>query len=243
MFDIVIPIGPNDKHIIEQQLEYTKKNIIGYRKIYLICYDPTIKFEDCITIDETIFPFTIDTVIKFHTKNRRNGWYLQQLLKLYAGIVIPTILKRYLVIDADTFFMKPTSFIKNNKCLYNYGHEYNKLYFKHMVKLDKDLIKVDKNKSGISHHMMFETKYIQLLFNKIEDAHNDTFYNVFLKNVSSEDILKSGASEYELYFNFMLKYYNNEIIIRELQWKNTNSLDNKDNNNYHYISYHWYMRK
>ena len=141
------------------------------------------------------------------------------------------------------FFMKPTSFIKNNKCLYNYGHEYNKLYFKHMVKLDKDLIKVDKNKSGISHHMMFETKYIQLLFNKIEDAHNDTFYNVFLKNVSSEDILKSGASEYELYFNFMLKYYNNEIIIRELQWKNTNSLDNKDNNNYHYISYHWYMRK
>ena len=89
---------------------------------------------------------------------------------------------------------------------------------------------------------LFETKYIQLLFNKIEDAHNDIFYNVFLKNVSSEDILKSGASEYELYFNFMLKYYNNEIIIRELQWKNTNSLDNKDNNNYHYISYHWYMR-
>ena len=110
MFDIVIPIGPNDKHIIEQQLEYTKKNIIGYRKIYLICYDPTIKFEDCITIDETIFPFTIDTVIKFHTKNRRNGWYLQQLLKLYAGIVIPTILKRYLVIDADTFFYETNKF-------------------------------------------------------------------------------------------------------------------------------------
>jgi hypothetical protein len=29
-FDIVIPIGPNDKEIIEKQIEFTKKNIIGY---------------------------------------------------------------------------------------------------------------------------------------------------------------------------------------------------------------------
>ena len=35
-FDIVIPVGPNDKSIIEQQIKYTKKNIIGYRNIYLI---------------------------------------------------------------------------------------------------------------------------------------------------------------------------------------------------------------
>ena len=37
------------------------------------------------------------------------------------------------------------------------------------------------NKSGICHHMIFETKYIKILFNKIERIHNDTFYNIFLK--------------------------------------------------------------
>ena len=37
-FDIVIPVGPNDKTIIEEQIKFTKKNIIGYRNIYLICY-------------------------------------------------------------------------------------------------------------------------------------------------------------------------------------------------------------
>ena len=240
LFDIVTPVGPNDINIIKQQIEYTKKNIIGYKNIYLISYDNTLKVEGCITISEDIFPFTIDTVAKFHGKNFRNGWYLQQLLKLYAGLVIPDILDTYLVIDCDTFFLKPTTFIKNNKCLYNICREYHKPYFEHMKKLDKNLTKQVK-KSGICHHMMFETKYIKILFNKIENIHKDKFYNVFLKNVV--DIYNSGASEYEIYFNFMLKYYPNKIIMRELKWISTGSLVKyKDSNYYDYISYHWFLR-
>ena len=42
MFDIVIPVGPNDENVINQQIEYTKKNIIGYRNIYLICKDQNL---------------------------------------------------------------------------------------------------------------------------------------------------------------------------------------------------------
>ena len=239
MFDIVIPVGPNDINIIKKQLEYTKKNIIGYRNIYLISYVKSLEVENCITITEDMFPFSIDTVAKFHGKNTRNGWYLQQLLKLYSGLIIPTILDRYLVIDSDTFFLKPTEFIRDNKCLYNFGTEYHIEYFNHMKKLDENLIKQDINKSGICHHMMFETKYIKLLFDKIETIHNDSFYNIFLKNVSS--INGPGASEYEIYFNFMLKYYNNEIIIRPLKWENTYLLDTNVHD-YDYISYQFYLR-
>jgi hypothetical protein len=238
LFDIVIPVGPNDKQVIEKQLEYTKKNIIGYRNIYLICYDSTITFEGCITIDEKIFPFSIDTVSQFHGKHDRNGWYLQQLLKLYAGKVIPHVLERYLVIDSDTFFLKPTFFVENNKCLYNFGIEYHGPYFKHMIKLDKSLVRVDKKKSGICHHMVFETKYVDEIIGKIENNHNDKFFNVFLKFVKKKRL--SGASEYEIYFNYMLKNHVNEIKIRKLNWINSNTLiTNKD---YDYISYHWYMR-
>ena len=80
LFDIVIPIGPNDKSIIEQQIKYTKKNIIGYRNIYLISYDSSIKIDGCITINENMFPFNIETVAKYHGKLKRNGWYLQQFI-------------------------------------------------------------------------------------------------------------------------------------------------------------------
>lgn len=62
--------------------------------------------------------------------------------------------------DSDTFFLKPTTFVENNKCLYNYGTEYHKPYFDHMEKLDKDLTKIDKSKSGICHHMIFDKKYL-----------------------------------------------------------------------------------
>lgn len=238
VFDIVIPVGPNDRTIIEEQIKYTKKNIIGYRNIYLICYDPSITIDGCITINENIFPFNIETVSNFHGKLNRNGWYLQQLFKLYAGKIIPNILEKYLVIDSDTFFLKPTTFIDNGICLYNYGSEYHKPYFDHMNKLDKDLIKMNRL-SGICHHMIFETKYIDELFLRIENNHKDTFYNIFLKMVSIKE--KSGASEYEIYFNYMLKYNPTKIKIRELTWKNTDKLEL--NNNLHYISYHWYSRK
>ena len=241
-FDIVMPVGPNDKDIIYKQIEYTKKNIIGYRHIYLICYDTSISIEGCITIDEKIFPFTIETVSKFHGKLDRNGWYLQQLLKLYAGKIIPDILERYLVIDSDTFFLKPTIFVENNKCLYNFGTEYNEPYFTHMLQLDKDLIKVDKDKSGICHHMMFETKYITELFNIVESMHKDTFYNIFLKNVTSNTFNTSGASEYEIYFNFILSKHMDNIKIRPLNWQNTDNINFISNTYFDYVSYHWYLR-
>ena len=239
-FDIVIPVGPNDKDVINKQIEYTKKNIIGHRNIYLISFDPTVRIDGCATIHENVFPFNIDTVIKYHGKSSRNGWYLQQLLKLYASLTIEGILERYLVIDSDTFFLKPTAFIDaDNKCLYNYSTEHNKPYFEHMSRLNVDMIKVDENKSGICHHMMFEKVYIEEIINKIEKTHNDKFYNVFLKTVT--DVAGSGASEYEMYFNYMLKNHGDKIKIRALNWLNVTRLD-EARLHHDYISCHWYSR-
>lgn len=104
LFDIVICVGPNDITIIEKTLPFTKQNIIGYRNIYLVSYDSKLVLPGTITIDENIYPFTKQNLIEKFGDNSRNGWYLQQLLKMYAGNVIPGILNRYLVIDSDTYF-------------------------------------------------------------------------------------------------------------------------------------------
>jgi hypothetical protein len=243
-FDILILVGPEDREIVTKQIEFTKKNIIGYRNIYLICYDPTITLEGCITINENIFPFTIETVAKFHGKLSRNGWYLQQLLKLYAGIVIPNILDKYLVIDSDTFFLKPTTFIENGKCLYNYGDDNWVPYFVHMHKLVN--FKNIEAKSGICHHMIFETKYVKELINMVETKHGDLFYNLFLKLVT--EINGSGASEYEIYFNYILKNHKDKITTRKLKSADVLTFNATANDDcsyipYSYVSYHWHMRK
>ena len=239
LFDIVIPVGPNDEQVIKKMIINTKKYIIGYRNIYLVAFDPNINFDDCITVNENIFPFNKEIISNYIGDNNRNGWYLQQLIKLYAGFVIDDILNNYLVIDSDTFFLKYTGFFKNKLPLYNVGTEYHLPYFEHMSKLHPSLIK-QVNYSGICHHMMFQKNIIQELFNLIETYHNKQFYIVFLKCINKNEILGSGASEYEIYFNYLHIYHKNKFIIRKLKWKNTNTLIN--NNNYDYLSYHWYMR-
>ena len=109
-----------------------------------------------------------------------------------------------------------------------------------MKKLDDIFFKQFSDKSGICHHIIFETKYINEIIDIVENKHNDKFYNVFLKTVMDIDIPNSGASEYELYFNYIFYKHPDKVKLRQLNWKNTSTLDL--NNNYDYISYHWYSR-
>lgn len=231
-FDILIPLGPNDVNNIHTMITYTQKNIIGYRNIYIVSFDPSISIENCITIDENIFPFNKNTITQYIGNPNRSGWYLQQLIKLYATFVIDSLLDNYLVIDADTFFLKPTYFFKDNIPLYNFSAEYHPPYFEHMKKLHPSLYQKFDG-SGICHHMLFQKDKLIELFKLVENYHHDTFYHCFLKYINNHE--ESGASEYEIYFNFIQSY---DIIIRELLWDNhkfdptINHLD--------YISDHWY---
>ena len=241
MFDVVIPLGPNDLQNIEKQIECTKTNVVGFRNIYIVTPIPDFICTDCIIIDESIFPFA-DQIAIYHGKDKRNGWYLQQLIKLYAGFVIPGILDRYLVIDADTFFLNPTKFINSeNQCLYNFGREYHCHYFDHMQRLHTDLTR-PYELSGICHHMIFETKFIKNLFKLVEKNEDKPFWVIFLEKV--EPWLRhgfgSGASEYELYFNYVCKFHPDEIEVRELCWENVRMLD--FTLELDYISYHHFMR-
>ena len=243
LFDVVVAVGPNDKDIVSKQVKYTQENVIGYRNIYIIPFDPTFTLDGCITIPETMFPFSKDTIKLFHPDStKRVGWYLQQLFKLYAGCIIPDILDTYLVIDADTFFFHPTTFIdtETGAGIFNYSSECHLPYIQHLNKMHPTLFRMDTYKSGICHHMLFRTAYISELFGLVECYHHCPFYEAFFKCIWDAD--QSGASEYEIYFNFMLKYHPQDIQIRKLLWKNENSLDAIDKA-YDYFSYHTYLRE
>ena len=248
-FDIVILLGKNDECIIEKQLEYTRKNIIGYRNIYIIPADRNINIDGCIMILEDIFPFSVDTIRDIYkvTEKSNKTWYLQQLLKLYACVTIPDILDKYLVIDADTFFINPTYFVENGKCLYNYNNYPDSIhlpYFQHIKNLFPEINMIEYHISAVTHHMIFETKYIREMFKKSEDIYNEPFYVSFLKSVPEHyQESAGGASEYELYFNYMINYHLDKIKLRKLSFINAFTLRILKNTElYDYISYHWYSR-
>ena len=242
LFDVVVCVGPNDYEVADRMIACAKQNVIGYRNIYLVSADPTIDVEGTYTIDETTFPFSKSNMKTRTLKCSRYGWYLQQLLKLYSGNVIPGILSNYLVIDCDTHFLNPTSFIdENGRLMYATGHENHIPYFVHMNKLHPSLKKVHP-RSGIVHHMIFNNDILNEMMKLVESHHNDIkpFWELFLDMVCPTN--NSGASEYEIYFNYINIYHKNNIVIRELNWKNAPSISD-DNMNCHYVSIHHYMRR
>lgn len=219
-FDVVIPLGPDDIDVLDKVVSCTKKNVIGCRNIYVITYKPEdLKNDDCIFINENIFPFNINTLGEYTNYSSRTGWYLQQLLKLHAGFYVPDILENYLVIDADTCFVKPTSFFEDGIPLYNVGTEYFIQYFQHMQKLHPSLVKQNQY-SGVCHHMLFNRELLKHLFSMVELNTGDIFWHSFMKYLDPQHIYLSGASEYEIYFNFLLIYHRDKMKIRELRWMN-----------------------
>lgn len=239
LFDVVVPVGPDDITFLEKHVQYIRQNVMGFRNIYLIIYDDTIRIPGCITISESAFPFSKSDGL-FIPMNTRKGWYLQQLLKMYSVFVIPGILENILVVDADTVFTKPTCFIQDDKFVYGFSHHNHWPYFIHAEKLHPSFTKPNKI-SGIVHYMMFQRKYLKKIMNMVEQRHEKPFWRVFLEKVDTNE--QSGASEYELYFNFMVRMFPEKIVLRELTSSWVFSYNDIPSHQSHVVSCHAYNRR
>ena len=269
LFDVVVPVGPNDVGRIHRQLAHLRY-AVGRRHTYVVTarvtqptdasnsdtVQPALpQFENCTTIDEADFPFGLADVAAAHGARPRNGWYFQQLLKLYAGRVIPGILDRYLVVDADTFLQRPVEFVLGAaerllRPAYAFGYENHPPYFEHMARLHPMLRRVRPEWSGICHHMVFQRAHIDRLFEVVEGHHaadgkKRPFWELFLALVDPAHFDGAGASEYEIYFNFLQLEFPQETIIRSLRWVNAGAaaLDAEPAilAAYDYVSCHYYL--
>ena len=243
-FDILICLGPKDLPTIQYCLKGIIDHVKNFRKIFLIS-SKEYNFGDKVTIiNENKFPFTLQDIDSYLNFPIRCGWYFQQLLKLYAPSIITEILDDYVVIDADTIFIKDITFKDGDKYLFNTSDEFHPPYFEWMRRLHSDLTKVEK-RSGICHHMIFNRNIIKELINFIHENKSKNFWETFMDAVDPSLYKYSGASEYELYFNWMCKNHKDKIIIRSLPFTNQGGdprYINKNTDSY-YISIHWWMRQ
>lgn len=254
--DVVIPCREKDKEVLDLCIEGIKRAADVRRIIVISSKRLSDKAE---WFDEKEFPFSKSLVsialnhgnyfkAKEYQKSplTKVGWYYQQLLKLYSPLVIPGISSNVLLLDADTIFLNPVVFLNNkNGSLFNdSAHEYNDLYFAHMERLLPGLTRQIPTVSGISHHMLIQKPIVLDLITQVEELHEAPFWEVFCRAVKPSHIYESGASEYEIYFNFALKN-TSQVSLRTLKFANVNSLSTMSKmrrQGYHFISYHWYLR-
>lgn len=233
--DIVICIGPNDAPVVTQCIDSIRRNV-PHRSIVCIVSPSIEPISDVIWIPESLFPFTKEDM----NAGSRSGWYLQQLLKLYAPIVIPQLSDNYLIVDADIIFHNPVTFINNDVLQFNVGTEYHIPYFDHMKRLHPILYKV-RDVSGICHLMPMKRHIVKELILRVENQHSMPFWRAFLTVIDPNHLPYSGASEYEILFSFTLTQFPNEAVIRPLEWKNCNTITSGYTGTYEAI--HYYIRK
>lgn len=252
--DVVIPACVKDLGTLNYAIDGIRKNGIGVRRIIVVSEKKlTDKAE---WVSESLYPFTkkdIESVISAEVlggkkyEGQRIGWIFQQLLKLYAFYVIPDVTDDLLILDADTVFLYPVSFIdEDGNALYNVGTEFHASYFKHAQSLisKNPIKKVFAQYSGICHHMLFRKNVIECLFDEIEGFYGKPLWQVMLINIDRKVLDLACMSEYEIYFNYIFgRHY--QAKIRKLYWENCswneNVLQAAKERGLDYISCHAYL--
>jgi hypothetical protein len=225
-FDVVIVSCAKDFKVLPYCIKSVQKFVSGFSNIFLVTQSQDLSeaqlgflaSSNVKIVDEMDFRWVDKKRVAPYVRHDRASWYYQQLLKLYAFDYIPNLQEYYLVIDSDVVFFKSyNAFDECGKPMYAYGDEHNKPYFAHMARLLPNLCRT-KDMSGICHHMMFHVPKLIELFEAVETLHGKPFWMVFLEAVDAREL--SGASEYEIYFNYMCAFHPDEMHIRQLLWRN-----------------------
>jgi hypothetical protein len=222
MIDVVIPAHEKDIDTLELCILFIKKNCINIKDVHVVSRKKLTN--NAHWIPETRFPFTINDVASRIGVGTKTGWYYQQLLKLYVSKVCN--FNNVLVLDSDTMFLRPTEFCIGDKSFFNVSSENGLPYYECMEKLVPGL-KKQTEFSGVSHHMILQKDILDSLHETIEGIHKMTCWEAILncsmgefKTVPQGATVSNGTgrfSEYELYFNYILKHHSDRVAIRPLK--------------------------
>ncbi len=253
LIDVVIPAHEKDILTLDYVIAGIKRNAKNIRRIIVVSKEKYTDKADW--FDEELYPFSYKEISDI-LGGQRVGWHYQQLLKLYACLVIPDISENVLILDADTVFYRKVKFFSpEGSPLYNLSKdkdldqsEFQQTTFKHIIKILPEIERYFPHKflnvSGVCHHMLFQRHIIEDLMKKVEntDFSGGKFYEIFLKNREGT----CGVAEYNLYFYFLISCHPKNYQIRILKYKNTakfNPWIERLRRKYHYCSYHSYMRE
>jgi hypothetical protein len=126
------------------------------------------------------------------------GWVLQQFIKLNASNFVTT--PDYLVVDADTVFLRPQSFFQGGKSVLRYSDQYELLYNRSLELVFGHARRFPV--SFVTHHMLFNAALVKEFFQLIEKRFCCPWWEAILKEVDKGHPI--SFSEYELYGHHVL---------------------------------------
>ena len=143
----------------------------------------------------------------------RFGWILQQIL--VCNFLLRTKAQYVLVVDADTLILRKQIWVdKNERQILMSSLEFHKPYYD-FLKSQSELFGTPKE-SFISHHMLFQTRYFQIMMNLL-GVNSEQFLERALAFSSKEEASPFDL-KYEPYAQYMLR--NHRDLINLTKWSN-----------------------
>ena len=174
--------------------------------------------------EEDILNYQITNKIKEYFP-QKYGWVLQQFLTIEQ--VINSQYMGVLQINSDTLILKPVLWLDNNKNQPLFvSSEYNFPYYQLLNKINNKF--PIETYSHITHHMMFQPKFLRAIMNKSKLNSTEQLLDVVLENYD-----RSAASpiciEFEFYALGVLTYFRENIIISKFSNVSLKLKPNVDN--------------
>lgn len=175
----------------------------------------------------------------------RSSWIFQQFLKWSGDSITGT--PYYLVVDADTVYVRPQVFERKGRIIYNYSDEYYQPYFDMYRRLLHESAAFPS--SFTSHQMLFDRRILSEIKGKIEAIHGCDWRQAILKNLDRNE--PSACSDYDTYGQYVFLHYPRSMAIeywfnldlkRSKNLRSVPELGLKYGGKYKSISFHSYSR-
>lgn len=230
--DVVIPCAKKDRKIVEFCIEGIKTYVDNVGRIIVVSEEPFTPLAEWVS--ETAYPFSKWTLALalfkedplaaqdfINSPKTKISWIYQQLLKLYAPLVIPGISSNVLLVDADVIFLNPITFMTEKaEPLFAGTINYHEPYFAHMARLLPGLQRADEKYTGVVHHMLFQRPILEDLFAQIEKVHGEEPWKAIAHCVDTQEVYGACCSDYEIYFNFAL-LRTDQAHVRPFRWEDS----------------------
>ncbi|MBI4525300.1 MAG: hypothetical protein HY695_15975 [Deltaproteobacteria bacterium] len=242
--DVVITYHPKDRDLLLGCLQGIRRHV-HFARVLVVCRrecKAEVESAGAYFVDEDS---VVDGLSYGSFSGDRWGWYFQQILKL--GIADRVDTDYYLVVDADTVFLRDVSFLNSRgKPLYVTGNEYHQPYFD----VFEQLLGFSANReySFIAHQMIYNRSIVREMRCRFRDC--SPWYMNIVRYVEPQSpwFSISQFSEQETYGHYLKACHPDEVNIRPLKWGNIPFLPTKNlrfllARYYDYCSFHLYNRR
>ena len=237
--DVIIPVAPKDYPKLTGCIDgIVRSSLTPIRHVYIVARRESepphlrqVAGRPVFWIDEASYPFTIDHIAQLLARkgsiHHHASWYYQQLLKLYVYRVIPDLLDRVLILDADCHFAQRLPFsTRDGKAILASGYPFEWLLDTREYPRQVTHVHAQHARrlvpgwspqscfSGMQHHILLDEDIVEELLAGVEQRCGQAFWEVFIDSV---DVTRwNAASEYVLYHHYALWKHPERVEIRHL---------------------------